>query len=137
RLGLGLLRARLPASAAVQLGEHLEGIGSRVERALALGAGIGAHLPGRAMAGQRVLLVARDVFRIHALEEIIGLVVLADVIEAEVPVFARVRAALRRAVRALVLAARPLAHYRFFLRTRLRLRAQLVRLDANGVEELG
>jgi hypothetical protein len=89
------------------------------------------------MTGQRILLVARDGVGIHALEEIVGLVVLADVIETEVPVLAGILPALRRTVRALVLTARPFAHRGFFIRARLRLRAQLVGLDANGVEELG
>src|SRR5205814_2873930 len=48
-----------------------------------LGTGVGAHLPGRTMAGQRILLVTRHRIRVHTGEEIIGLVVLADVIETE------------------------------------------------------
>ena len=64
------------------------------------------------MAGQRILLVARDRIGIHALEEIVGLVVLADVVETEVPVLARVLAALGGAVRPLVLAARPIRTWR-------------------------
>ena len=102
-----------------------------------LAAGVGAHLPGRTMAGQRILLVARDRIGIHALEEIVGLVVFADVIEAEVQILPRILPALGRAVRPLVLAARPFAHGGFFARLRLLLRAQLVGLDANGVEEFG
>ncbi len=89
------------------------------------------------MAGQRILLVARDGVGIHALEEIVVLIVFADVIETEVEVLARVLAALRRAVRALVRAARPLAHGGFLARLRLRLRTYLVGLDANGIEEFG
>ena len=89
------------------------------------------------MAGQRILLVARDRVRIHALEEIVGLVVFADMIETEVPVLLVVGPALGRAVRALVLALRPFAHGGSFARLRLLLRAQLVGLDANGVEEFG
>ena len=68
------------------------------------------------MAGQRILLVARDRIGIHALEEIVALVVFADVVETEVPVLFRVLAALGRAVRPLVLALRPLAHGGFFAR---------------------
>ena len=89
------------------------------------------------MAGQRILLVARDGIRIHTLEEIIGLVVFADVIEAEVEILPRVLAALGRAVRPLVLTPCPFAHGGFFARLRLLLRAQLVGLDANGIEEFG
>ena len=89
------------------------------------------------MAGQRILLVARDVVRIHALEEIVGLVVFSDMVEAEMPILARIFATLRRAVRALVLAARPFAGHGFAARLRLALRAHLGGLDANGVEEFG
>ena len=89
-LGLGALRARPPAAAAVELAEHAERIGGAVEiprpPLALLGAGVGAHLPGRTMAGQRILLVARDGVGIHALEEIVVLVVFADVIETEVKV---------------------------------------------------
>ena len=143
RLGLasGAARTRPPAATAVELGEHAERIGRTFQLGfcarLALLAAVGAHLPGRAMAGQRVLLVARDGIRIHSLEEIIGLVVFADVIEAEVKILPRVLAALGRAVRTLVRAPRPFAHGGFFARLRLLLRAQLVGLDANGIEEFG
>ncbi len=89
------------------------------------------------MAGQRILLVTRDRVRVHALEEIIGLIVFADVVETEVPVLFVVAPALGRAVRALVLAFRPFAHGGFFARLRLLLRTQLVGLDADGVEEFG
>src|SRR3984885_4075391 len=133
---------RPPAAAAVELGEHTERIGSGFEvglrTALALlGAGVGAHLPGRAVAGQRILLVARDRVGIHAGEEIVGLVVFADVVETEVPVLLVVGPALGRAVRALVLAFRPFAHGGGLARRRLLLRTQLVGLDADGVEEFG
>ena len=87
------------------------------------------------MAGQRILLVTRNRVCIHALEEIVGLVVFADVIETEVPVFLVIGPALGRAVRPLVLAVRPFAHGGGFARLRLLLRGQLVGLDANGVEE--
>src|SRR5580704_1378545 len=145
-LDLGLAgraaRTRPPAAAAVEFREHAERIGGGFEiglrAALALlGAGIGAHLPGRAMAGQRILLVARDRIGIHAGEEIIGLVVFADVIETEVPVLLVVGPALGRAVRPLVLAFRPFAHGGGLARRGLLLRTQLVGLDAYGVEEFG
>src|SRR5947209_2166091 len=79
RLGLGLGPrpwARPPPAAAVEFAEHIERIDGafevRLRAALALfGAGVGAHLPGRTMAGERILLVARDRVRVHALEEII------------------------------------------------------------------
>src|ERR1700720_2872396 len=82
---------RPPATAAVEFAEHAERIGRAFQIGLGaalalLGAGVGAHLPGRTMAGQRILLVTRNRVRIHALEEIIGLIVFADMIETEVPV---------------------------------------------------
>src|SRR4029077_16986458 len=134
-------RARPPAAATVKLREHAERIGGTLEiglrASLAFLAAVGAHLPGRAVAGQRILLVARHRIGIHALEEVIGLVVLADVIETEVEILPRILATLGRTVRPLVLATRPFAHGGFFPRLRLLLRAQLVGLDANGVEEFG
>src|SRR3981081_2263171 len=140
---LGLFRAGTrtwpPAAAAVELAEHRERIGGAVQISLgglafALGA-VGAHLPGRAMAGQRVLLVARDGIGVHAGEEIIRLVVLADMVQAEVPVFLVVGAALGGAVLPLVLAVGPLAQNGLLARAGLLLRALLVGLDADAVEE--
>ena len=89
------------------------------------------------MAGQRILLVARDGVGVHTLEEIVVLVVFADVIETEMEILTRILAAFRRAVRALVRAARPLAHGGFLARLGLLLRTYLVGLDANGIEEFG
>src|ERR1700677_2642798 len=141
-LGLagGAARTRPPAAAAIELAEHAERIGRTFEVGLGaalalLGTGVGAHLPGRTMAGQRILLVARDRVRIHAGEEIIGLVIFTDVIETEVPVFLVIGPALGRPVRPLVLAIGPFAHGGFFTRLRLLLGAQLVRFDPDGVEE--
>src|ERR1700677_4901803 len=143
-LGLGLAgraaRTRPPAAAAVEFAEHAEGIGRAFQigfrAALCFfGAGIGAHLPGRAVAGQRILLVPRHRIRVHSGKEIIGLVVFANVIETEVPVFLVIGAALGRAMRPLVLAVGPFAHGGFFARLGLLLRAQLVGLDTDGVEE--
>jgi len=87
------------------------------------------------MAGQRILLIACDRLGIHAGKEIVGLVVFTNVIETEMEVFPRLIATLGRTVRAPALAAGPLAHDGFLARLRLLLRAQLVRLDANAVEE--
>src|ERR1700728_4171087 len=123
-------RSGPPAPAAIEFAEHAERIGRSFEiglgTALALLAGIGTHLPGRTMTGQRILLVARDRIRIHAGEEIIGLVIFADVVEAEVPIFLVIGTALWRPVRSLVLAVRPFAHGGFFSRLRLLLGAELV-----------
>src|SRR6266852_3592664 len=127
--GLGT-RTRPPAAAAVELAEHAERIGRAVQLgfgAALLAAAIGAHFPGRTMAGQRVLLVARDRFRVHAGEEIVGLIVFAHMVETEVPVLARILAALGRAVWALVRTIGPFAPLRGFARLRLLLRALLVR----------
>src|SRR6516165_1828460 len=133
-------RSRAPPAAAVELGEHAERIGGSVEIGggctLALAAtAIGAHPPGRTMAGQRILLIACNRLGIHAGKEIVGLVVFTNVIETEMEVFPRLIATLGRTVRAPALAAGPLAHDGFLARLRLLLRAQLVRLDANAVEE--
>ena len=87
------------------------------------------------MAGQRILLVTRDGVRIHSGEEIVRLVIFTDVIEAEVPILARILPALRRAMRALVRAVGPFTPDGSLARLRLLLRTLLVRLDANGVEE--
>src|SRR6202041_558497 len=141
-LGLagGTARTRSPAAAAIELAEHAEGVGGGFQVGLGAAlaffrAGIGAHFPGRAVAGQRILLVSRHRIRVHAGKEIVGLVVLANVIETEVPVFLVIGAALGRAVRPLVLAVGPFAHRGFFTRLGLLLRAQLVGLDTDGVEE--
>ena len=89
------------------------------------------------MTGQRILLVARDGLVVHAGKEIIRLIILAHMIEAEVPVLARIGPALWRAMCTLVLAVGPFAQLRGFARLRLLLRGRLVGLDANGVEEFG
>src|ERR1041384_7742108 len=72
-------------------------------------AGCGAHLPGRAMTGHRVLLILHHGVFAHAGEVIVGMVVLADVLEAEAPVLVLPRTTLRRAMRRRVAAAFPLA----------------------------
>jgi hypothetical protein len=88
------------------------------------------------MTGHGVLLIARHRVSVHAGKEVVGLVVLADVIEAEVPILIVLRAALGRTVRALVGTIRPFAGDRGLTHLLL-LRARLVRLDANGIEEFG
>src|SRR6185312_8738987 len=118
--------------------EYAEGIDGGVEiglagLAFALGA-VGAHLPGRPMAGQRILLEARHRVRVHALEEIVGLVIFAHMVQAEMKIFALIAAALRRAVRSAILTVRPFAGDHFLARA-FALRAGLVRLDADAVEE--
>src|SRR5438105_580531 len=93
-------------------------------------AAIHAHLPGRAMADGRVLLVAGDVVRAHAGEEIVGVVVLAHVVEAEAPVFVFALPSLGRAVGRGRRTARPLAAGRAGPQA-----AVLVGLDPYAVEE--
>ena len=61
------------------------------------------------MAGERVLLIGQDRSVVHAGEEIIGLIVFAHVLEAEVPILLVATAALGRAVGRRLLAARPFA----------------------------
>src|SRR5208282_4531395 len=68
-----------------------------------------AHFPGRTMAGHVVLLILRDRVVAHAGEEIVGIVVFADVLEAEPPIFAGAKPPLRRAVGRRRVTARPLA----------------------------
>src|SRR5438093_1257144 len=57
-----------------------------------------AHLPGRPVADNSLLLVTGDVVLAHAGEEIVGVVVLAHMTKAETPVFVLARAALRGAM---------------------------------------
>ena len=68
-----------------------------------------AHLPGRAMADDRLFLILRDVVRVHPGEEIVGLVVLPHVIEAEPPIFPLTQPPFGRAVSCGRLAVRPIA----------------------------
>src|SRR5262245_43670863 len=82
-----LLLLRAPATGTAEFAEHTERIlravsGVRARRAIA-----GPHLPGRAMAGDRILLVLRHGVVAHAGEEIVVVVVLAHVVETEPPVF--------------------------------------------------
>src|SRR5262249_26176984 len=67
------------------------------------------HLPGRAMPDDRLLLVAGNVLGAHAGEEIVRVVVFANVIEAEPPIFALAQSPLGRAVGRGRLAIRPFA----------------------------
>src|SRR5690242_3717188 len=97
RAPLRLLPSIGLARPSAQLAEHAERIvgalvveepaGARPAGALAAHH---AHLPGRPMTGDGVLLVARDRVLAHAGEEIVGMVVLAHMIETEAPVLALV-----------------------------------------------
>src|SRR5207237_7716792 len=53
------------------------------------------HLPGREMADRCVLLEACDVVLAHAGEKIVGMIVFAHMVEAESPIFVRLRSAFR------------------------------------------
>ena len=113
------------------LPEHLEGIlravgGVRTGRSVA-----GAHLPGRAMSSDGVLLILGDVIVGHAGEEIVRVVVLAHVLQAKPPVFVLPQPALGRAVRGVTLAAFPVADRRI----RGALAPVVAGLDADAVEE--
>src|SRR5262249_24406138 len=57
-------------------------------------AAVHAHLPGRPVADNSLLLVTGDIVLAHACEEIVGVVVLAHMTKAETPVFVLARAAL-------------------------------------------
>ena len=74
--------------------------------------GVGAGLPRRAMSGQGILAEAVDLGIAHAVEIIVILIVLTDVIHAEVEIFAVAATTFRRLVRTRLLAALPLAERR-------------------------
>src|SRR5690606_15179354 len=115
RLALGIAHrtgfgARLLLGAHA-LAEQAEGIAPAVETIevgprMALS---GAHLPGRPVTGQRILLIGHDRGIVHAGEEIIVLIVLAHVIETVAPIILLAPAALGRAMRRFLLAADPFA----------------------------
>src|SRR4051812_21640193 len=93
-------------------------------------AAVHAHLPGRAVAGERVLLILGDVVGAHPGEEIVRMVVFAHVVEAEAPVLVLAIAPLRRTMGRGPTAARPLAG-----RMRGAQPPVEVRLDPDAVEE--
>src|ERR1700690_2922711 len=90
----------------------------------------GSHLPGRAVAGNGVLLIGHHRGVVHALEEIVRLIVLPHVLETEAPVILLVLASLGRAVTGLLLAARPLASRPAGFRP-----AILARFDADAIKK--
>src|ERR1700736_1867613 len=83
-------------------------VGTETARAVRL-ASVHPHFPGGAMAGNRLLLIARDRVVAHSGEEIVGLVVFAHMMKAEAPVFALAQPALGGAVRRAFAAPRPIA----------------------------
>src|SRR5690348_1761733 len=137
-VALGVLAALAALGSRAELAEHIERIlrlAKSVEeaRAARLARALSAehpHLPGRPVAGDRVLLIARDRVVAHAGEVVIRMIVLAHVIEAEAPVLALLGAPLRGAMGRSMDAARPVAARQFRARP-----AILVRLDANAIEQ--
>jgi len=101
----------------------------RLRRSIA-GPGIHPHEPGGAVADRVVLLVLSNVFVRHAGEVVVGLVILADVLEAETVVLALLAAALRRRVKPRLRAALPFASWAGIAHEPGR-----VWLDAEAVEE--
>jgi hypothetical protein len=124
RLGLFGLGPR------AELAEHVERIARGVGAKLGAGMIAGSHLPGRAMPGDRVLLVFQHGVVAHAGEVIVGVVVLAHVLQAEPPVLILALPALGRAMGRGIVAALPVAarHVGAPL-------AVLRRLDANAIEQ--
>src|SRR6185437_11919848 len=122
-LALLLLIAQAFAKQPERIGAGAAQIGPRPALA-------GAHLPGRAMTGERVLLIGQHGVVFHAGEKIIRLIVFARVREAEVPIVLVILLALGRAVGSDVLASRPFAR-----RAAGFLAAILVRFDADFIEK--
>src|SRR5262245_10613612 len=106
------------------------GLEPRRMRARAWAAAIHTHLPGRTVADHRLFLIAGDVGLAHAGEEIIRVIVLADMSEAEPPVLVLARTALGRPMGSRPVAARP-----FTARVLGAQPTILVRLDPNTVEQ--
>src|SRR5262249_47520434 len=88
----------------------------------------GPHFPGRAVTGDRVLLIARHRFLAHPGEEIVRMIVFAHVIEAEAPILVLMPPPLRRAMGGSVAAAGPFARGRCSPPAPV-----LIRLDADAI----
>src|SRR5207245_3304920 len=102
---------RAPAGLSAKLLEHAERIRRRCRaRTTARAFAIDPDLPGRTMAGDRLLLVFCDRILAHPGEEIVRVIILAHVLEAEAPVFALAQPALRGAMGCDRLAPAPVAH---------------------------
>src|SRR5262249_9642384 len=87
-----------------EVGTKPGGVGARGRPAA-----VHAHLPGRTMADDRLALIAGDIIGTHAGEKIVGVVVLADVLEAEAPILGFAQPPLGRAVGGRRLTGRPFA----------------------------
>jgi len=88
-----------------------------------------AHLPGRTMPDHGILLIPRDRVFAHAGKIVVRMVVFAHVFQTEAPVFPLAHPTLRRAMRRLAGAARPLADWR------VGDRLARLGLDPNAVEQ--
>src|SRR5262249_60830551 len=93
-------------------------------------AAIHPHLPGRAMTDDSVLLIPGDVLRGHSGKKIVGMIVSANVLQAEPPVFPFAHPSFWRAVGRRRLAVRPFAG-----RVLAAKPAILVGLDPDAIEE--
>src|SRR5207248_5042151 len=67
-------------------------------------------LPRRTVAGDGLLLVAGDRVLAHSGEKIVGMIVLAHVMETESPIFALAKPPLRRAMSSILVAIGPIAN---------------------------
>jgi len=120
--------------------QRTEGKARRAARRRRLGGrrpgcfGIDPHLPGRPVASQRVLLEVLHLAVVHAVEVVVGGVVLAHVIDAEHEVLAVATPPFRRAVRAGVVAALPLTVGQIVMRALL---GNPLGTDANAIEVFG
>src|SRR5882757_9781144 len=122
---LGLLGLR----AGAEFAKHIERVARRISAEFGAGMIAGAHLPGRAMSRDGVLLILEDRVIAHAGEVIVGVVVLADVLDAETPMLVLARPSFGRPMRCRVGTALPVAARPVWPRT-----AILTGFDANAIE---
>src|SRR5262249_31707338 len=103
-----------PPGSHAQLAEESERIGRAVAipaESIGLGAvaAVHTHFPGGTVAGDRFLLIPGNRVLAHPGEEIVRLIVFADVLEAETPVFPFAQPPLGGSVRRAFAAPRPVA----------------------------
>src|ERR1051326_898973 len=98
-----------PHTQLVENPERIRGAAVRTETVATVLVPVHPHFPGRAMTRNGLLLIARDRVLAHSGEEIVGLVILAHVLEAEAPVFALAQAALGGAMSRALATSRPVA----------------------------
>src|SRR3984885_2832739 len=132
-LGRGLCMAALAGAALAEQRERVvagKAVAKIARRAASTLAADRAHLPGRPMAGHRVLLIFRDGIVAHAGKEVVRIVVFADVFEAELPIFVGALTAFRCTVRRRARASRPVAGRKLGAQP-----AVQIRFDANSIEQ--